>query len=167
MSINSIENRISQTKNEIENIENGNLNTSIGLRLQMWKAGLYIIRDHFITGVGEGHMKLKSELSSKGIISKNASILSHYHNQIINDTVKYGIVGLVLLIASFILPINLLFKNNNLYTNLGYILIVHYAITCMTDVPLHNAQTHAFYFCLIFILTYSFPPKNKLLLSSS
>lgn len=52
-----LEQRIVQTKHEYAAIESGNLCTSIGLRLQLWKTSTILIENHPIIGLGDQHIK--------------------------------------------------------------------------------------------------------------
>lgn len=144
--------RIVQTKIEIEQVMQGNLNTSIGLRLQMWKAAIILSKESVIIGLGDNHKAYKEELAEQKIISSQVIKFTHYHNQFLNELVKYGIIGLALLLFSIILPFYYLNKNNSQYTWPGFLIIGVYIIASLTDVPFQHAQTLIFYFIVMYML---------------
>ena len=148
-----ISQRIHQTTIEVEQIMKGNLDTSIGLRLQMWKAALILSQESPLIGLGNTHKIYKEELAQQKIISPSVVKFTHYHNQFLSDLVKYGIVGLALLLLSIILPCYYLKKNNNEYTIPGLSIVAVFVIASLTDVPFQHAQTLTFYFLTIYLLS--------------
>lgn len=144
--------RVEQTKSEIQEVIQGNLNTSIGLRLQMWKAGIILSKESPFIGLGDNHITYKEALAKKNTISTAAVHFTHYHNQFLNDLVKYGLVGLTLLLLSITLPFYYLRKNNNQYTFPGLLIISIFTIASLTDVPFQHPQTLSFYFVSLYLL---------------
>ncbi|MGF1789123.1 O-antigen ligase family protein [Photobacterium profundum] len=146
-----IEQRIEQTQTEISTITSGNLNTSIGLRFQMWKLAPDMLRDNYILGLGNKHALRFSELYKQGIISKALFSFqpAHYHNQYLDKLIKTGIIGLFLLLALLALP---LAQSKKLVTERKYQLIgisSLFAIAALTDVPFNHGQTLFTYLLLV------------------
>lgn len=159
LSHDKITERIDRTKIEIEEIMQGNLDTSIGLRLQMWKAAIILSKESVLIGLGDQHSDYKQQLVEQKIISQPVVKFTHYHNQFLNELVKYGIIGLSLLLFSIFLPFYYLKKNNNQYTWPGILIISVYIIASLTDVPFQHAQTLTFYFVVMYLL--SSPANNQ------
>lgn len=88
---------VDKTAAEIERIDSGNLNTSIGYRLQMWHTALYLGANSFITGAGHDYEVIREK--AKGFIEDegyNPIILTqygHFHNQYLDSFAKEGILG--------------------------------------------------------------------------
>jgi O-antigen ligase len=143
--------RFERTKIEIHQIMNGNLNTSIGLRLQLWQAAIYLTGDSPIIGLGGSHMERKKELAEQNIISPSIIHFSHYHNQFLNALVKYGVIGLSLLLCSIFLPVYYFFKNDSKYKWPGFLTVLIFVIASLTDVPFQHAQPLIFYFVVMYI----------------
>ncbi|TEW56614.1 O-antigen ligase family protein [Psychromonas sp. RZ22] len=152
--------RITQTEAEIHQIQKGNLNTSIGLRLQMWKTAIILSQKSPIIGLGNEHIAYKKRMAEQHLISPRIVNFTHYHNQFLTNLVKYGIIGLALLILTIILPAYYLKKNNNENTWPGLLIISIYSIASLTDVPFQHAQTLTLYFILTYLLIIS-PPITK------
>ncbi|HEY7867531.1 MAG TPA: O-antigen ligase family protein, partial [Psychromonas sp.] len=154
--------RFETTKIEMQKISSGNLETSIGLRLQMWKAALYLSTESPLIGLGDTHMERKKELAEQGIISSSIIDFSHYHNQFINDLVKYGIVGLFLLLSTIFLPLYYFFKNDSKYKWPGFLVVLIFVVAALTDVPFQHAQPLTFYFIVMYItFCTNAPPLTK------
>jgi len=167
ISQNKISNRIERTKVEVEQIMQGNLNTSIGLRLQMWEAAFILAKESPLIGLGNRHIERKKELVEQRLISSRIVHFTHYHNQFLSDFIKYGIIGLLLLLFSIFLPFYYLKKNNNQYTWPGILIIGVYIIASLTDVPFQHAQTLIFYFVLMYLLLSNTCKENKKITTAS
>jgi O-antigen ligase len=151
LSADKIKQRITQTEHEINLIKQGNLKTSIGLRLQMWNAAISLAKESPTIGLGDKHIDYKIQLVKQGLLDQSVIQYTHYHNQFLNELVKYGLIGFVLLIASFFLPIYYFFCYENRYKWPGLLVVLTYAIASLTDVPFQHAQTSIFYFIIVYI----------------
>ncbi len=146
-----INHRIAQTNAEIQEIKEGNLNTSIGLRLQMWNASFLVVRDNWLFGVGSSHQMILEELANQGQVSQELVKFKnqHYHNQLIDTLVKYGVFGVLLLIMMYITPIYLAVHNKLNYAPFIISVSLLYFISGLTDVPLSHSQTIYLYLLVI------------------
>lgn len=156
-----LEQRIIQTKHEYAAIESGNLCTSIGLRLQLWKASTILIENHPIIGLGDQHSREFDELYKEGRISQCLYNLqpAHYHNQYIDKLVKNGVIGLVLFLSLLLTPLWLCSKEH--YTKYITIsLCTLLAIASLTDVPFNHGPTLFIYMTYICILNYKSSQKS-------
>lgn len=105
--------RIAATQEEITKIASGNLETSAGFRLQMWDAGFKLVRENPIAGVGPDSVSdaLRS-LARRGWMTPTAlqAGLSQLHNEILANTVRLGLLGLVSILAVYFVPAFLFVK---------------------------------------------------------
>lgn len=137
--------RIVQTQNEIALIKQGNLTSSIGIRLDLWMHGVDIIAQNPLFGVGDnGLQESVSQITNRG-----AAIQPHLHNQYLDFLARYGMVGtLVLFLFCFALIFNL---NKSRFEYIGNPLvnsmIMMLIFSGLTDVPLHH--THIIYLLTI------------------
>ncbi|OLQ86628.1 ligase [Vibrio ponticus] len=151
-SFNSLQSRYIQTKQEVTKIYNGNLNTSIGYRIQMWKAGLELSKQPTIFGLGNTHIQAKKNLFNEGKISEKASKFKHYHNQIITNLIMKGIVGLSFLILLLGYPAYNYLKNRSEKHFLAFICSIVYFVAGLTDIPLSQPHSLAFYLVMLLLL---------------
>ncbi|PXA69714.1 O-antigen ligase family protein [Vibrio sp. 11986-1-5] len=147
--------RAQETISEIHEIQRGNLNTSIGLRLQMWKVSYFIAQENLLFGVGGQHQFILSKLHETGKIENDLVVFQpqHYHNQLIDFMVKYGLIGVFFIILLYISPIitSIYYKSN--YTALIIGISSLYFIAGLTDVPLNHSQTIYIYILLMAALS--------------
>ncbi|EKA4522960.1 O-antigen ligase family protein [Vibrio cholerae] len=137
--------RIVQTQNEIALIKQGNLTSSIGIRLDLWMHGVDIIVQNPLFGVGDSGLQDSiSQMTNPG-----AAIQPHLHNQYLDLLARYGIVGtLVIFLFCLALIFNL---KNSAFEYIGNPLVnsmlMMLIFSGLTDVPLHH--THLVYLLAI------------------
>lgn len=148
----TINKRYTQTISEINKINSGNLETSIGLRLQMWKSGLDTISKVPVLGFGDRHFDIKKDQYNNGFISKSAARFHHYHNQFIDSFVKLGVFGFIFNLAAFILPWYIYTLNKSDLNLAIAISSFSVFIASLTDVPLYHPQSIIVYFMFISLM---------------
>ncbi len=146
-----LEQRINSTQHEVKQITSGNLNSSIGLRLQMWKLGPHMLNNNVLLGAGDSHSQRFEALYKQGLVSEKLYRFqpAHYHNQYLDRLIKNGIIGLTMLLLVFLVP---LAQTRNQPSSKRYMitgLVVLYAIAALTDVPFNHGQTLFMYMLLI------------------
>ncbi|EOW6616061.1 O-antigen ligase family protein [Vibrio fluvialis] len=152
-----IEQRIEKTHYEIEQIQKGNMNTSMGLRIQMWQAAVKLADGNWLLGLGNEHFEKLELLYKQNKVSKALYDYHppHYHNQFIDSVVKSGLIGLVFLLLLLMLPLYLVRHTNKNTKNIVTSVVALYVVMGLTDAPFYNGQTFILYVLtmLIFINT--------------
>ncbi|WP_172560321.1 O-antigen ligase family protein [Vibrio fluvialis] len=159
-----IEQRIEKTHYEIEQIQQGNMNTSIGLRLQMWQASLKLADDNWLFGLGTRHTDKLEQLYQQHQISKALYEFHppHYHNQFIDSVVKSGLVGLIFLLLMLCIPFYLTRHADKKIKSMVCSVIILYVIMGLTDVPFYNGQTFILYvLTMLILINTSFQPTKQ------
>jgi len=85
-----VRDRIALIGHDIHLYQQGEGNTSIGLRLHMWKGALKIWREHPVLGVGTGGFLHEFKKNAE---NPAYAIYSHPHNSLLYLGVSYGVVG--------------------------------------------------------------------------
>lgn len=91
----------------------GNVDTSIGVRLQLWKAAFHLIAENPFLGVGaDGFGKAMDMLSASGFITPIAAELGkgEVHNEILAQTVRFGVLGFISILAIYFVPFALFLR---------------------------------------------------------
>lgn len=97
----AVQKRFEQTQSEYSRISKGSLETSFGHRLQMWHAGLYIISQRPLLGLGPdvtrrldfAHKFMEENKHNKSVLTR----YDHLHNLYLNEAATYGLLGLAAL----------------------------------------------------------------------
>lgn len=139
--------RYQETKTEFELMSHTTMDTSIGMRFQMWERGISYIKQHPIIGMStNGYLSQAKLDENDDLISTNAIVYikAHFHNQYIDTLVRTGLIGLFILLAWMLVPVWLLHNNKN-YQLRNWVLacFIIMLIAGITDVPFHH--THIVY----------------------
>lgn len=97
-------------KREKTLIYQGNLNTDIGVRLQLYKAAVFIIAQNPLFGVGPEGFKDQMEMMERsGVITKIAASagLGEVHNEILSRTAGSGICGFIAILMVYFIPLRI------------------------------------------------------------
>ncbi len=138
--------------------------TSVGLRIEMWKAAILAFHDSPYIGIGPGafdvHLK---RLAEEGIVNKLAAEAiyrkqvqaphTHAHNEYLNTLATRGLLGISTIILVFIFPLIRFIKAEKAGVPLksdfglaGIFLVTGYMIFSITESVLYHAMTANFYF---------------------
>ncbi|TDQ56519.1 O-antigen ligase [Mesocricetibacter intestinalis] len=99
--------RLEQARHEIQvYMERQDGSTSVGARFDMWKSALLMAREKPLLGWGEEGVSFERKAQhERGLIGKYAAQFNHAHNQYLDDLSKRGILGLLTLMAIFLIPL--------------------------------------------------------------
>lgn len=129
-----LKDRVQDTRVEIEAIMEGDFNTSLGLRLNAWWISVGLIKEQPLLGLGESRDRLNTA-SERWAAEQNLSFnavteLSHVHNQYLQETLEYGLFGLLCLI---LLGIAFAFRVPERSRVLVYGLLIIFLVLSLTD----------------------------------
>ncbi|WP_323751838.1 O-antigen ligase family protein [Marinobacter sp.] len=87
------------------------INSSVGLRLEMWKAGAILFANHPVVGVGEKRFHTELEqLVDSGLVGSGILTFRHLHNQFLDHAAKGGILAVFALLLVFGIPMALFWR---------------------------------------------------------
>ena len=87
-----VQTRFAQAKKDLVQYSQGNVNTSVGLRLHMWIVTFNEIKSHPFLGIGTNGFRSIWERNKQG---KALPVFDHPHNSFLYMLVSFGIPGLV------------------------------------------------------------------------
>ncbi|WP_447529248.1 O-antigen ligase family protein [Vreelandella sp. TE19] len=104
-----VQNRVQAGINDVaQYISGGERDTSLGLRFEMWRGASMLIAERPLFGWGEkGYVEAMAALGERGVITMGASAFDHAHNDFIDAAAKRGAVGLLVLLALYIIPLKM------------------------------------------------------------
>ncbi|WP_231891892.1 O-antigen ligase family protein [Vibrio sp. HI00D65] len=145
-----VESRIERTIKEVELLEEGNLDSSWGVRVQLWTAGYNIVKENpLVLGLGQTkHLKLIQDMYKEGKLTRRIAKFDNknFHNSIIDRTVKYGLLGLVLYLGVVLIPfIYGIINLNSNYSPLLIIMPIFIFVAGLSYVPLAHPGTYFLY----------------------
>src|SRR5690554_2262711 len=101
--------RIGQCGSDVQRYISGESRTSsLGARFEMWRAAAIVIPERPLTGWGEnGYEQRAAELVEAGDVGVAVARYNHVHNEVLDVTVKRGLLGLVTLLLLYFVPMRL------------------------------------------------------------
>ncbi|OOF55171.1 RfaL protein [Rodentibacter genomosp. 2] len=148
--------RLSLIQYDITRYEKNNANTSLGLRFEMWKSAVEMIKEKPILGWGEkgATEKRKQDVKMKAVAG-NIGQFNHAHNQYLDDFSKRGIVGFIAFLAILLVPLYQFKRRLNsssletkLIATLGVVHILSVMIYGLSQGFLTHNSGNIFYFFL-------------------
>ena len=140
----------------------GNVDTSQGGRLQLWKAALHLFAESPLFGVGaDGFGKAMDALSASGFITPFAAGLGkgEVHSEILANTVRFGIFGLFSILAIYFVPFVLFLRAAKSATHLqkgaammGMCLTLGFFVFGLSVETFNLKMTAAFYSLTVAVL---------------
>ncbi|HEX7919813.1 MAG TPA: O-antigen ligase family protein [Bradyrhizobium sp.] len=98
--------------------------TSLGLRLEFWRKSLGFFAEAPVIGHGTGATRgLFERVATGGLNKASAEVIGNPHNQTLNVAVQWGIVGVAILYAMWLLHL-LLFRGDGLVNWIGLLVVV-------------------------------------------
>lgn len=106
--------RVNEFGNDLSAYEQGNRDTSTGMRWQLYKAAVEIFFRHPLAGVGpEGFAREMQPMEEAGKLTPGAaqSGRGEVHNDILSKAAGMGLPGLIAILASYLVPFRLFWKS--------------------------------------------------------
>lgn len=146
---------------DADDARDADVNTSIGIHLEIWRAAAQIFARHPIFGVGNVEFtSIVDRMSHSG--NYNPGIQRHHfhaHNQYLTALAYWGLCGLAAVAAVLSYPAWLFFKriehgpdNSWGLALAGLLTVIGYMFCGLTDVPLEQKTTIVFYALAIAML---------------
>ena len=148
--------RVEAAMNDLQKIDKGQMDNSIGMRLVIWETALELISEKPFFGHGPGH--ISARMLERNLARGNHDFsFSHYHNFVLTEMVRAGAVGTLALLAAFLfLPFaalrRLLNEGDRQSAVRALALTVPYAASGTTGIMLGHDVTDALYVGMLVIL---------------
>lgn len=136
--------RLQETKDEFALILALKFSTPIGIRLHLWYAAFMMFLEHPWLGVGINNFaKALKGLQHAGGLSNEALRYAHAHNEYLCALATGGIVGFVLTLLLFILPIRLFWQDyhTNVWAKAGFWSVCLMSFFALTDCVFDRRMT--------------------------
>lgn len=119
----NLQNRTNSILLEYSKYGAGNEITSTGLRLEYWRKSLGFVREAPLLGHGTGSVQMLFDRAAMGQTGLAAETISNPHNQTLSVAVQWGLIGCIILYATWICHISF-FRGLGFYSWLGFIVVV-------------------------------------------
>lgn len=132
--------------NSLREVDVSSAKSSSGVRIEMWKSSVSLIKENFVFGVGTGDVNRDLQQNfAKERINRAVRDNLNAHNQFIQTQVSLGILGLIALLIGLMYPFYIsVRKGKFLYPLFVTILLVNF----LTESVL-NTQAGVIYFAVL------------------
>lgn len=106
--VNTMQHRVDLIYQNLADFRQGNKDTSIGIRLQLWQVACYLFSEHPVFGVGPGGFaQMMTPLSNNGMLTPVAASYGRgeVHNEILSQAAELGIFGLLSIVSVYAIPL--------------------------------------------------------------
>jgi O-antigen ligase len=126
-----LEHTVSTFKRDYQLYEENGTSTSIGERLEYWQKSLRFFADAPVIGHGTGSTRGLFEQAATGpAVLAAGKVINNPHNQTLNVAVQWGILGVAVLFAMWVLHL-LLFRGPGLANWIGLLVVVQNIFTSL------------------------------------
>jgi O-antigen ligase len=127
--------------------------TSVGIRLQLWRAALELIQAHPWFGVGpENYEAALQTLAAQHVITPLAATMPHSHNELLHAMATLGIPGLLAVLALYLVPAAFFVRHlgerdrrTQVASAMGLALCCGFMVFGLTEVMFATTLVNAFY----------------------
>lgn len=158
-----LQQRVEQAMYDVNSAEQGQFETSWGLRIIAWQSAWLGFIDHPILGVGtDGFDVLKQNQASSGMVSKLIlhPSLAHAHNQYMQNLVLRGGIGFIFIIMFLVYPFSIAVRKYGI-TSVSALLPIAFFISGMSDVPFEHQSIIYIYTLELLFIVFFYEMKDK------
>jgi O-antigen ligase len=113
--------------------------SGIGSRLIYWQKSLRFFADAPLIGHGTGSIRGLFEQAAIGEVGARAEIVANPHNQTLNVAVQWGVLGVIVLYATWLAHLQL-FRGDGLAAWIGLMVVVQNVFTSLFNSHLFDFQ---------------------------
>ena len=157
-----IHHRVDNLLGDVTSFQQGNPDTSTGIRMQLFKAAAKAFMEHPVFGVGpEGFAKEMDAMQKEGVVTPMAAGLGRgeVHNELLSRAAGMGVFGLVAMLAIYLVPANIFHRSMRSSTArtrqsgmLGLVFVTGFMVFGLTAETLNLTMASAFYGLTIAVL---------------
>jgi O-antigen ligase len=106
-----VQQRLHDTASDFTQLERGNGDTSIGLRLQLWRASMHIFEENPVLGIGKG--RLRSALQGLADTGQASQVIvnERAHSEFFSTIAELGVIGVACLALVYWGPLSYFLKH--------------------------------------------------------
>lgn len=150
--------RTSEAYFDIQKYLNGDVNTSVGMRFEMWRGATQLFLENPFLGVGKANFRQGlNQLADRGVVNSGVRIFPHAHNEMLNELATSGAVGGITLFLLYAVPLRFFFKARRHeaqrpFATAGILLVLGYILFGLTEVLFSQHFGAIFYAAFVAVL---------------
>jgi len=160
--IGMVQHRMDLIYQDFADFHQGDKDTSIGIRLQLWQAACFLFSEHPFFGVGPGGFaQMMTPLSNSGMVTPLAASFGRgeVHNEMLAKAAELGIFGLLSIVSVYAIPLIIFIRSTRSRVAqeksaafMGICLVTGFFIFGLTVEIFNLKMTDAFYSLTVAVL---------------
>lgn len=153
-----VETRSLEAYSDIQKFQHGDINTSVGLRFEMWEAATTLFLENPWTGVGRANFRQGlNTLADQGRASSGVRIFPHAHNEMLNELATAGLAGGIMLLLQYVAPLLFFIRAKRdqaqrPFAVAGILLVLSFIVFGLTEVLFSQHLGAIFYAAFVAVL---------------
>ncbi len=135
--------------------------TSVGIRIQLWKASWLMFKESPIVGVGGSSFRSElAKMEEKGIVTKLVSTdFGEPHNDMLGALAGYGLLGLLSMLALYLIPAAVFWRRSrsddpvvHVGSQIGMLFCLGYFVFSLSEMMFRNMRSVPIYAVTVVVL---------------
>jgi O-antigen ligase len=149
-----VRDRVAKAESDISDyLEGKDLNTSLGLRWQIWKGSWLIFKDHPVFGIGQERFPAAvQQQAAQHLMTIESAAQPHSHNDVVYKMATLGAFGVLAMLSLYFVPAAYFFRKlrhpdreTRTIASMGLALCLGFFIFGLSDVMFFWASSNTFY----------------------
>ncbi len=161
LSWNSKESRWKNMVSDVSRYEQHDRDTSVGIRIQLWKASWLMFRESPLVGVGVPNFRPELvKLQKQGIVTELVSTdYGEPHNDMLGALAGYGLLGLLSMLALYLVPAAVFWRRSasddpvvHVGSQIGMLFCLGYFVFSLSEMMFRNMRSVPIYALTVVVL---------------
>ncbi len=161
LSWNSKESRWKNMVSDVSRYEQHDRDTSVGIRIQLWKASWLMFKESPLVGVGVPNFRPELvKLQKQGIVTELVSTdYGEPHNDMLGALAGYGLLGLLSMLALYLIPAAVFWRRSasddpvvHVGSQIGMLFCLGYFVFSLSEMMFRNMRSVPIYALTVVVL---------------
>ncbi|WP_025136881.1 O-antigen ligase [Achromobacter sp. DH1f] len=157
----STESRWRVVVTDVNNYAQDERDTSVGIRIQLWKASWLMFKESPIVGVGGSSFRAElAKLEEQGVVTKLVSTdFGEPHNDMLGALAGYGALGLLSILALYLIPAAVFWRRSrsndpavHIGSQIGMLFCLGYFTFSLSEMMFRNMRSVPIYALIVVVL---------------
>ncbi|MFY2843214.1 O-antigen ligase family protein [Achromobacter ruhlandii] len=157
----STESRWRGVVSDLNSYEQQDRDTSVGIRIQLWKASWMMFKESPLLGVGVSNFRPElAKLQKQGVVTELVSIdYGEPHNDMLSALAGYGVLGLLSILALYLIPAAIFWRRSasddpvvHVGLQIGLLFCLGYFVFSMSEMMFRNMRSVPIYALTVVVL---------------
>lgn len=146
---------------DLDRYEQHDRDTSVGIRIQLWKASWLMFQESPLVGVGVPSFRTElAKLEQQGVVTEEVSIgYGEPHNDMLGALAGYGLLGLLSILALYLVPAAIFWRRSasddpvvHVGSQIGLLFCLGYFAFSLTEMMFRNMRSVPIYALTVVVL---------------